>query len=341
MKRSFTLIEILIVIIILGILGTISSMIITKIYENYYYTKEYNKLSFETDLVLNKIAAKLKNRIKNSVIADECNISNNGCQVGNITKFNVLSAIPETEIKNYKVIEWLGEDLYAKRGIWDNTLKALVGYSGFVDLKKTIKISNIEYNITTPFSNFNYVKSIESNWTKQWGINGDIFDKNLSVLIFSGPTDRGDFLDVNSSYGWWKNKFPNNKATRVFKILSYNTVSNDTTLHIKAIDIPANAVNSPSVYEKYYIVNSAYAIVPECKDSTCNEYNLTLKFNYYPWNGEDYNSSETNSSLLATNVTQFKFRETNGVIRILICISSPKIIIKGEPLTVCKEKVVF
>ena len=340
MKKTFTLLELLIVIIILGILGTISTEIMTKVFENYYISKEFNKLSFETDLVLNKIAAKLKNRIKNSVIADECNISDNSCKEGNISNFNVLSAIPQSDIDKYKVLEWLGEDIYAKRGMWDDNLKALIGYSGFVDLKKTKSINenDSEYNITTPFSNFDYVKEIESSWTKQWGIDGDVFEDNLSVLIFSGPIDRGDFLDVNHSYGWWESKYSDNNATRVFSILEYNTTLNDTILHIKPID-KGDSNSNPSVYEKYYIVNSAYAIVPECANSECNIYNLMLRFNYYPWKKEDY--TDGNSSLLARNVTQFKFRETNGVMRIYICISSPKIIIKNEPLTICKEKVVF
>jgi len=340
MKKSFTLIELLIVIIILGILGTISSEIITKLYRNYYYTKEYNKLSFETDLVLNKISAKLRNRIKNSVIADECNITDDSCKDGNITNFNVLSAIPEDKIKYYKVLEWLGEDLYAKRGMWDNNLKSLIGYSGFVDLKDTNKISNIEYKIKSPYTNLNYVKDIESNWTQEWGISGDVFENNLSVIIFSGSIDRGDFLDVNNSYGWWKSKYPNNKATRIFRILDYNTTNDDTIIHIKALDSIND--NAPSVYEKYYIVNSAYAIVPECvklKNNKCEVYNLYLRFNYYPWKSQDY--TDGNNSLLVRNVTQFKFREEDGVMRVFICISSPKIIIKNEPLTVCKEKVVF
>jgi len=341
MKRAFTLIEVLIVIVILGILATITSQILIKIYENYYYTKEYNKLSFETDLVLNQIASKLSLRVPNSLIACECNASNSAtaysCKEANISRFNALAAIPITDLDKFKVLEWLGKDVYSKRGMWDNNFKRVVpGYSGFVDLKDTNKssVNNDEYNITTPYSNFNYVMSIDSNWTAQWGISGDVFDNNYTVLIFSGPDDRGDFLDVNNSYGYY-----HHKATRVFHINKsksvFNSSQNKTVLNIKAID----ESNSTTVYEKYYLVNTAYAIVPACNDSNCSEFNLTLKFNYYPWNGDTY--KDKNETLLASHVTQFKFRDDNGIIRIYLCISSPKIIIKGEPLTVCKEKVVF
>ena len=346
MKKAFTLIEILIVIIVLGILATITSQIIIKVYENYHYSKEYNKLSFQTDMVLNEIATKLSLRVPNSLIASECNVSSSAtaysCKDANISNYNVLSAIPLNRADKFKVLEWLGKDIYSKRGMWDDNFKRVVpGYSGFVDLKDTNKsaVYADEYNITTPYSNFNYVKIIESNRTVQWGIGGDIFNNDYEVLIFSGPDDRGDFLDINHSYGYYQNIYPANSATRVFHIKqsssNFTTSQNKTVLNIKAID----ESNSTTVYEKYYLVNTAYAIVPVCNNPECSDYNLTLKFNYYPWKGQTY--KDKNETLLASDVTQFKFREDNGVIRIYICISSPKIIINDKPLTVCKEKVVF
>ncbi|WP_457565086.1 prepilin-type N-terminal cleavage/methylation domain-containing protein [Caminibacter sp.] len=347
MKKSFTLIEVLIVIIILGILATITTKILIKVYENYYYSKAYNSLAYKTDLALNIIASKLTNRIKNSLIAVECNVSDNGCYDGNVVSFDVLPNVSDKNASlrdKYKVLEWLGIDVYSKRGMWDGNLKMVVpGYSGFVDLKKTDVGSGDEYNITTPDSNFTIVKAIDSNWTAQYGISGDIFSSKHEVLVFSGSDDRGDFLDVNHSYGYYENLDPNNSATRVFEIKSYNVFSeangvSDTKLNIKAVD----ESNSTTVFEKYYLVNSAYAIVPVAnKDSSGNiiDYNLTLFYNYYPWNDEIY--TDGNESLLVSNVTQFKFKDENGVVRILLCIDNPKIKVNGEPITVCKEKVVF
>jgi Tfp pilus assembly major pilin PilA len=350
MKKSFTLIEAVIVIVVLGILATITSKILVKVYENYLYSKELNKLSYQTDLILNKLAAKLSFRVANSVIAVECNITNDDCYRGNIYSFKALSSIT-SDIDKYKVLEWLGKDIYAKRGMWNSTLQRVVpGYSGFVDLNQTTSSAfGDEYNITTPYSYFGYVKEIDSNWTEAYGIRGDVFDNNYTVLIFSGPDDRGDFLDINHSYGYYENKYPSNKAMRVFHI--YNppkSIFNDTTgysrLNIKAID----ESNSTTVYEKYYLINSAYAIVPRCnkdKNGNCVDYNLTLFYNYYPWNKQAYydvgGGKEANHSLLAAHITQFKFREENGVLRIFICVDNPNIKINNEPITVCKEKVVF
>jgi hypothetical protein len=333
MKKSFTFIELVIVIVILGILGTISIEILQKLANNYVMQKEMNKLSFKTDLVLNTIAAKLKTRIKNSVIGSHCD--DNGKPNGD---FKAVSELNGSSY--YNVLEWLSYSIYSKRGMWNSNLKKIQpGWSGFVDLKKTKEYSGKDkYDISTPDSNFSIVQMIDGNWSDAWGIKGsdNIFDNNISVLVFSGADGRGDFSDINNSYGWYEHN-----ATRVFSIKKID----DTNLTLTAID----ESNSTTVYEGYYIVNTAMAIVPV---KVGNEYNLTLRFNYYPWkgkhhyNGLDGNYTEGNVSILATHVTQFKFKEENGLLRIYICITSENAKLKEEEgedynLTLCKEKVVF
>jgi hypothetical protein len=335
MRKSFTLIEALIVIVIMGILATITTEVLIKVYKNYYITKAYNRLTYETDLVLNEIASKLSFRVPNSVIADKCDVANGSCALGNITSFNALSSISYNDLKYYHVLEWLGKDVYSKRGMWYDALKEVVpGYSGFVDLKKTSVDGNDTYDIYTPFSDFNFVEEIDGNWTKQFGFGGNVFDNEYEVLIFSGPDNRGDISDINDSYGYW-----GHPANRLFKIIRSKSVfaspTQETKLHIKAI----SESNSTTVYEGYFLVNSAYAIVPVCENGNCSEYSLYLRYNYFPWRGQTYVNG--NSTLLAKHVTEFKFRSENGVLRIYLCIDAPKVTIDGKPINVCKEKVVF
>ena len=328
MKKSFTLIELIIVIVILGILGTISVQILQNSFETYIKTKEMNKLSFKTDLVLNKIAAKLQNRIKNSVIAVECNATNNECLTNTNKNFISIDLLNPSNSYKYPVIEWLYTSIYSKRGMWDENKKHIQpGWSGFVDLKQTEIGNNDEYNITTPDSNFSIVQLIDGNWSDSWEVSGynNVFDQNLDVLVFSGSDGRGDFEDINNSYGYY-----DNNATRVFSI----TPITDTKLNIKAI----TESNSTTVYEGYYIVRGAMSIVPVYNAKT-NDYNLTLRFNYFPWKHQMY--MDGNSSVLATHVTKFKFREDGGILRLYICITSPNVKLSDYNLTICKEKVVF
>jgi len=334
MKKAFTLVELMIVIVILGILGMISVEILQNTFKSYIKTKELNKLALKTDLTLNIIAAKLQNRIKNSVIAVECNASlpdsnSNSCIHNGNKNFISIASLNPADSYKYPVIEWLYTSIYSKRGMWDESKKHIQpGWSGFVDLKKTEVGGGDEYNISTPDSNFTIVRTIDTSWINDWNVSnsGNIFNDKIDVLIFSGSDGRGDFEDINSSYGYY-----GNTATRVFQI---KNVIDDKDLNIKAI----TESNSTTVYEGYYIVRGAMAIVP-VYDNNTHDYNLTLRLNYFPWNAENY--MDGNETLLATHVTQFKFKEEGGVLRIYLCITSPQVKLTDFNLTICKEKVVF
>jgi prepilin-type N-terminal cleavage/methylation domain-containing protein len=325
MKKAFTLIELLLVIVITGILGTIGFEILQKIAKNYIVQKEMNKLALKTDITLNIIAAKLKTRIKNSAIGSHADDNGNPNGEFISTSNNTIGTVKYNK-KYYNVLEWLSYSIYSKRGMWSDELKRIQpGWSGFVDLKKTENYGDDKYKIVTPDSNFTIVQLIDGNWSEVWGVDGydNVLDNNLDVLVFTGASDRGDFNNIRNSYGWY-----GTKATRVFAI---NKLS-DTELNLTAVD----KSNTTTVYEGYYIVNTAMAIVPV---KNGEDYNLTLRFNYYPWKDENY--TEGNTTLLATHVTQFKFKEENELFRIYLCLTSENQKLKDYNLTFCKEKVIF
>ncbi len=334
MKKAFTLFELIVVLIIMGILATIATEILLKVYKNYAITRATNSLIYKTDLILNTLAAKLTERIPNSVIATECNATTNGCKDGNITGFISISDLNETNAYKYPVIEWLSKDIYSKRGEWNNTEKRVIpGWAGFVDLKKT-KINNPnggDYNISIPYSDMNITADILSAYFKSWGFNlntsnlYDVFNKQYATLIFSGPDGRGDFIDINESYGWY-----GTPAKNVYQI---EPITNNF-IRVKEI----NQSNQATVYEGFYICKGAMAIVPIYNKKT-DDFNLTLKENYFPW--KDQNYTDANSSLLATHVTEFKFKEQNGLLRLYLCIQDPNIKTGNTNLTVCKERIIF
>ena len=318
--------------VIMGILATIATEVLLKVYKNYELTKAVNKLEFETDLIINNLAVKLQNRIPNSVIATECNATNNECIKGEIKGFISLNELNSTNSNKYPVIEWLESDIYSKRGEWNSTLKQVVpGWAGFVDLIKT-QINNPnggDYNISIPFSDMNITADILSAYFNSWGFDianpMDVFSKEYATLIFSGPNGKGDFIDINQSYGWY-----GTPAKNVYKIIPIK----NNFIRVKEI----NQSNQATVYEGFFICKGAEAIVPVYNTDT-KDYNLTFIQNYFPWKDENY--TDGNKSLLATHVTQFRFKEQNGLLRLYLCIQNPNININGGKLTVCKERIVF
>lgn len=90
--------------------------------------------------------------------------------------------------------------------------------------------------------------------------------------------------------------------------------------------------NGSSIYERYKLAWSSYALSVESGD-------LYLYYNFSPIAGATPNSSYR--SLLLKNVTNFRFKGTEGSIRIKIC-KVEKIGAEADAnVTSCKEKVVF
>ena len=66
MKKAFTMIELIMVIIVLGIVASIGAEIIVKLYDNYMRTRTINALETKTEVALEQIAKRFQYRIKDS-----------------------------------------------------------------------------------------------------------------------------------------------------------------------------------------------------------------------------------------------------------------------------------
>ena len=355
MKKSFTLIELIIVIVIMGILSNITFDILSKVYHNYIYTKEMNKLNSKLDATMELIAKRLKDRLKNSVIVTKypAKFSDND---ENKVDFKSISELEDGDTA-YKIIEWINMDFEAKNGMWDENQKHIqTGWSGFIDLGYNSHKTNDdpkEFNVTSVNSNFNIVKLIDRNITTSYGENEDPFESNTTTLIFSGNDGGGDIVeDLNQSYGWYLDEDKNRSAKAVFAIEQYGDykVGNSLKTDLNITSITEN--NDSTLYSRYFIARSAYAFVPIENNETLpdgkklNDYNLTFIYNYQPWKGDWWNGThgEANSTLVATHITEIRFKKDldTPMIRLYICIQSPNVEINStRNLTLCKEKAIF
>jgi len=348
MKKSFTMIELMIVIVVMGILASITFSILENVYKNYLYTKEVNKLTDRLDGGLEEISALLRNRVKNSIIATKYPVKVNQTDSSKVD-FKPVDKLNSND-KDYIAIEWIGKDYEAKYGMWDDAKKHIqTGWSGFIDLDKATRTNDDpkEFNVTTMDSNFTIVKLTDRNITAALGEDIDPFENNLTTLIFSGYDLAGDLTpDVNHSFGWYKDD-KNRTAKSVFAIQSYKDYANNSVdLNISSI----TENNQTTLFEQYYLVRTAYSIIPiENNTSITNDYNLTLYYNYQPWRNDWWNklhgsNQEANHSLILNHVTQFRFKkdQSSDMFRLYICVESSFLDVNStNKLEVCKERIVF
>jgi len=297
MKKAFTMIELVFVIVIMGIVASIGTEIIVKLYDNYLKTRSINKLQFQTELVLDQIAKRLTYRIKDSTIGED----NNSNYV----------PLPDAN-SSYTILAWIGKNYEGFLGE-SNGSRVIPGWSGFVDLDSN---KTNPTQIKTSGSHLDYARDII------YALSYDTVDINTTagpnaVLIFKGKDD----YNV-SKYGW--NGSGTNDANYTYNIKKIG----DEFLKIKDKNIT-------TAYEQYDLAWSAYALVPE---GSSDDFNLTLYYNFQPWDGNDYNSTDTKHSVLMEHVSSFKFIQIGETIRIKLCIRDDK---TGDGYGFCKEKVIF
>jgi prepilin-type N-terminal cleavage/methylation domain-containing protein len=226
---------------------------------------------------------------------------------------------------NFTTLEWIGTASEA--------LKAR-NYSGFVDMNASDRDNNttVSYDM-----NETGLNAIECN---KFGIKSDDCDSlyygEVTALIFAGAFDDGSMLyDYNNSFGWH-----DNNHTLIYDITGI--AENNISL----------AVRPDEIYEKYYLVDSAYAVargedidISTCKSlrnssilSDDNKTMLFLFYNYRPWKGENF--CEGNVTILSKEARGFEVGLINESIYFNLTLQRH---IRGSEnnVTISKQKVVF
>ena len=303
MKKAFTMLELVMVMVIMGIVASIGAEIIASMYSNYLRSRTINRLESQTEITLEQIAKRLQYRIKESVIArnkangNQLSLSDSGIAAG--SAFNIL--------------EWIGASNESFLGT------PRPGWSGFIDLDN----NNTNRALGT-------LQASESNLTDAANtisaLTGGAINLTLgqeAALIFKGRAY------TSSQFDWGTNNahLPGSAILRV-------SANAETIFHIEE-----PLVNLPNeIYEQYTLAHTAYAIVPSATNST--DFNLTLYYNYQPWLGQDYNTTGT-PAVLAEHVSLFRFRQDESILRLKLCLHDANQTGVGDLIVVCKEKVVY
>jgi len=325
MKRAFTLLELVVVIVVLGIIAMMSFNAIMNIYSNYFQTKTVNELETQTEIALEQISKRLEHRIKPSVIArktDGAFLALNDSGVNLNAEYEILEFIPYAyEIFN-DVISLDANDNVIEQG-------GKAGrYSGYVDLAK----SSPATGLISPGSNFTTgvvetIKDLTCRDETRDATCVDFTKKDGGVVaIFSDV-----YYNVQSSFGYSNGTVPVSLDIAKVGIKGGQSGLNGDTLEISGFD-------GKQISEQYHLAYTANAIVPEQsadpKDAANGVFDLNLYYDYRPWMGQGYKNGE--KATLAKNVTRFVFTEKNGVIVLKLCMRA-----KNSEITICKSKAVY
>ena len=320
MKRAFTLLELVVVIVVLGIIAMMSFNAIMNIYSNYFQTRTVNELETQTEIALEQISKRLEHRIKPSVIARKTDgefLALNDNRVNLDANYEILEFIPYAyEIFN-DVISLDTNDHVIEQG-------GKAGrYSGYADLAKSLPATGL----ISPGSNFTtgVVETIKDLTCREDTSATCVDFKNKDggvVAIFSDV-----YYNVQSSFG-----YSNGTVPVSLDIAKVGVKSTDgDTLEISGFD-------GKQISEQYHLAYTANAIVPEQsadpKDAANGVFDLNLYYDYRPWMGQGYKNGE--KATLAKNVTRFVFTEKNGVIVLKLCMRA-----KNSEITICKSKAVY
>ena len=352
MKKGFTLIELVFVIVVLGIISMFGADLYTKIYKSYVHVRAVNQLEARTQNAIMLITNRLEDRIKSSTIGRE--LSSN--------QFVPISALDDPK---YDILEWIGQSVETR-----NINKRTPGWSGFMSMSQLrddewkagtedagyIGNTRATFNMVSLGSDFPQVANIVGNLraTKY----GKSSTNTQVAVIFRVVTNDASPTSVGIGFGYDR-KVDVNGSNRVLIAVGTPSAAGSGSMEGETITInqyPLNPNNDKSqeFSEQYYIAHSAYAIVPDqvvtyTRDNAGNlskNFNLVLRYNYRPWStvaGDANSYNVASSALLAEDVSLFRFKDDNGAVALKLCMRDDGR--NFDPaeldLNVCKAQVVY
>lgn len=355
MKRGFTLIELVFVIVVLGIISMFGADLYTKIYKSYVHVRAVNQLEARTQNAMMLITNRLEDRIKSSTIGRE--LSSN--------EFVPISDLTDPK---YDILEWIGQSVETR-----NINQRNPGWSGFMSMSQLkdstwtagtqdagyIANTRAAFNMVSLGSDFPQVANIVAN-LRATAYNTPSNNTEVAV-IFKVVTNDASPTSVGIGFGY-NRAVKADGSNRV--LIAVGTPSNagsgniqGETIRINQYPLNPNNDNSQEFSEQYYIAHSAYAIVPDqvvtyMRNSAGNvlskNFNLLLKYNYRPWStvagdAHSYNNNNTGSALLAEDVSLFRFKDDNGAVALKLCMRDDGRNFDPSELdlNVCKAQVVY
>ena len=314
-NSAFTILELIIVIVIMGIVSSIGAGAIARVFESYIMQKAIHNASVKTELAINQLANRLAYRIDMSMLARKPGHTG-------LTSSDVYPAseVPLSLLDEYIILEWINYDNDGLNAASDPA------WSGFCDLNNT---KSTFTKLSTPGSNLNSEKSVMNYYTSTT-------DGTGGAVLFTGASDYKENTTAGTvgSYAAECMYTSSTSSGCIFPVsitgatdLTFSTTAGDRT-------------SGEMIYTEFYqFVTTAFAVVPTNSHSIngVSVWDLDLHYAYQPWEGENYLNGKSNT--LLRNVSVFRFRKENNSIRLKLCVIEQ--ISESDQISICKEKAVI
>jgi len=294
-RAAFTLLELIFVIVIMGILAKFGIELLSQAYKSFIFSSVNNRLQSQSTAAVETIASRLQYRIKDSIIAKK-----------SAADYKALASSDYGDTAT--ILEWVATDIDGFRG---NTA-LLPHWSGIIDLRDP---NTDENTLVSPGTDTTELDTLISTLSSS---NSGI---DNAAIYFIGSDS-----DIYTGYGWGGAITTQDVAMHP---ITNNGVANQFVPTNGATGADNNFTGA-DVYEYYQLAWTANAVV-----HTPNDGNLTLYYDYQPWEGESYIDGK--SAVIMENVDTFRFRAAGSIVKIQVCVKTNLM----EDYSLCKEKTVF
>ena len=175
-QKAFTLLELIFVIVILGIVSSIGSEIIAKVYGQYIVQRAQHRASLKTELAIQIALNRLQQHIPHTIY-----------RIKNDNTNESMDTVQSGASEDYKGIQWVSADIDSFN-YYDSGIKK-TGWSGFCDVN-----ASSASDISTPGSDIDSVATIVSNLGGNLA-NGVIYFPFGNDYNISGGSDENITLD--------------------------------------------------------------------------------------------------------------------------------------------------
>lgn len=323
-RKAFTLLELIIVIVIMGIVGKYGMELLMQAYESYIGSSIQARFQAQSEGAVEQIANRLQYRIPPSLIVRQGNSAGG-------TLINTFTSIDDANDSNSRttVLEWIGYDIDGWQGDETNTTPA---WSGVIDLEA--KSDNTKLHLYPTNASADLLISPGTNTVRSDSIisalSGGTKNTNDAAIYFIGEENIKTGFNTENGFGWF--------GTLTTEFNAMHRIAKGTQANEF---VPVGGIGNFSgirIGEYYRLAWTAYAL-----EFDRDTHRLSLYYNYRPWAGENYTSNGTRVTLME-NVDTFKFTSIGELIKVQVCVTDPTLFTgnyAAKGYSICKEKTIF